>query len=125
MLVTLAIIVFALLLIYWYIKLKYFTLYGPLPGLAPEFFYGNMRQTGISTGNVPKEKVHLDMKRRFGDIYQFWMGFDRFIIVSNADDIQHIFNHRHIYEQGDGHIEKFNLLFQDSLICIIGADGNR
>jgi cytochrome P450 len=105
--------------------LKYYTLYGPLPGLAPEFFYGNMRQTGISTRNESIEKVRLEMKHKFGDIYQFWMGASCSIVVSNADDVQHILNHRNIYEQGDGHIKIFSLLFQDSLICNTGAKYKR
>jgi cytochrome P450 len=125
MFLTLIIVVFALLLVYWYLKLKYFTLYGPLPGLAPEFFYGNMRQTGISTRNESIEKVRLELKRRFGDVYQFWRGASRSVVVSNADDVQHILSHRNIYEQGNGHIKTFSLLFQDSLICDIGAKYKR
>lgn len=122
MFVTLIIIAFLVFLVYGYLKLKYFTLRGPLPGVAPEFYHGNMRQTGMTTRNESIAEVHLDMKRRFGDTYQFWMGFSRFIIVSGADDVQHIFNHRHLYDQGDLHVEKFSLLFQDSLICNRGKD---
>ena len=125
MFVTLIIVVIVLVLIYWYLKLNYFTLYGSLPGLEPEFFFGNMRQTGMIKRNESVASVQLDMKRRFGNIYQFWMGFSRIIVVSGADDIQHIFNHRHIYDLGDLSIEKFSLLFQDSLICSTGIDENR
>ena len=119
MFVTLIIVVIVLVLIYWYLKLNYFTLYGSLPGLEPEFFFGNMRQTGMITRNESVASVQLDMKRRFGNIYQFWMGFSRIIVVSGADDIQHI------YDLGDLSIEKFSLLFQDSLICSTGIDENR
>ena len=117
MFLTVLIVLVVLFLTYWYLKQKYFTLRGPLPGLAPEFFFGNMRQTGMLTENKSIANVHLELKRQFGDIYRFWMGGAQFVSVCNADDVQHIFQHRHIYDQGDVHVEKFSLLFHDALIC--------
>ena len=122
MFVTLIIVVFTLLFIYWYLKIKYFTLHGLIPGLSPEFFFGNLRQTRMLTRDETVANVHTNLHRQLGDIYQFWIGPSRVIVVSNADDIQHIFGHRQIYELADISVEKFGLFFGDSLICNKGID---
>ena len=120
MCITIIAIIITLFLLYFYLKFKYFTLRGPIPGLDPEFFFGNMRQTDMLTKKKSIAEVHLALKDRFGDIYRFWVGPSQLITVCNADDVQHIFQNRQIYEQGDVHLEKFSLLFQDALICNIG-----
>ncbi|CAF1439415.1 unnamed protein product, partial [Adineta steineri] len=125
MFVTLIVIFVVIFLAYLYLKLKYFTLHGPLPGLAPQFLFGNMLQTGMLTRNESIANVQLELQRQFGDIYQFLMGSARFIGVCNADDVQHIFSNRHVYDQGDVYVEKFSVLFHDALICNKGAKYKR
>jgi len=92
-------ILIIVVLLYIYLKFKYFTLHGPIPGLSPEFLFGNMHQTGIISRNESIPNVNLKLKEKFGDIYQFWMGPSRFIAVCNADDVEHILSHRNIYDQ--------------------------
>jgi hypothetical protein len=92
-------ILIIVVILYIYLKFKYFTLHGPIPGLSPEFLFGNMHQTGIISRNESIPNVNLKLKEKFGDIYQFWMGPSRFIAVCNADDVEHIFSHRNIYDQ--------------------------
>ncbi|CAF4391295.1 unnamed protein product, partial [Adineta steineri] len=84
-----------------------------------------MLQTGMLTRNESIANVQLELQRQFGDIYQFLMGSARFIGVCNADDVQHIFNNRHVYDQGDVYVEKFSVLFHDALICNKGAKYKR
>jgi hypothetical protein len=74
-----------------YTKIKYFTLRGPLPGLSPHFFFGNVLQSGILTDNLSFHQVFSAFKNRFGDIFQFWLGPWRIIVVSSITDVQHIY----------------------------------
>ena len=43
--------------------------------------------------------------------------------MSNITDVQHIFTHRHIYDQGDLAIQTFGVLFPGGLICNRGLFG--
>ena len=106
-------------LLFFYLKLKYFTLRGPIPGIPPQFFLGNLIQIGITRG-ASRLDVFKDLKKRFGDHFQLWFGSSRYIVVSKIADVQHIFTHRNIYDQGDIFCEQFSIMFPDSLICIKG-----
>ncbi|CAF1157376.1 unnamed protein product [Adineta steineri] len=90
-------------------KLKYFTLRGPVPGQPPHFFFGNLIQSGLLFGSKPISDVYISYKERFGDIYLFWVGFTRYTIVHNIDDVQYIFNNRNKYDQGSIFLEKYEL----------------
>ncbi|CAF2670713.1 unnamed protein product [Rotaria sp. Silwood2] len=83
-----------------YIKLKYFTLRGPIPGLSPHFIFGNLIQSGLLLGKRSASDVCISFKERFGDTYQYWLGFMRFIAVHDIDDVQYVLTHRNIYDQG-------------------------
>lgn len=107
------------ILIYIYLKWKYFTLRGKIPGLAPEFLFGNCRQVG-SMQEMTIPEIQIWLKEKFGDIFRYWIGPTQTICVCNADDVRHIFQNRHIYEQGDVHLKKFSLVLHDSMICNIG-----
>ncbi|CAF4858903.1 unnamed protein product [Rotaria socialis] len=77
------------------------------------------------TGNPNKQgkspvEIFSEFKSRYGDIFQFWFGPTRYIIVSNANDIQHIFTNRHIYDQGNMFIEQFSTLFPNGYITLTG-----
>ncbi|CAF3638015.1 unnamed protein product [Rotaria sp. Silwood2] len=76
--------------IYLYIKWKYYTLRDPVPGLKPEFLFGNLRQLGIFGPNrqlidsydYAAEKMQI----KFGDIFQIWIGaFHSYVF--NSDQI--------------------------------------
>lgn len=83
------------------------------------FFFGNLIQSGILfRGKTPSEALS-EFKQRFGNVFQFWLGPSRLIVVSGANDVQHIFTHRHIYDQGYT-FEKFTALIPNSLIGIKG-----
>jgi hypothetical protein len=103
-----------------YTKLKYFTLRGPIPGISPHFLVGNLLQTGLLLKNASIPLTLAKLKNRFGDIFQFWLGPSRLIILSGLQDIQHVFTNRNIYDQGDLFVYKFGLLFPDGLICTRG-----
>ncbi|CAF4833627.1 unnamed protein product [Rotaria socialis] len=112
-------------LLFVYIKFQYFTLRGPIPGLSPHFFFGNLIQTGLLSGRRVSSEVYILLNGQFGDIYQYWLGFIHFVVVHNIDDVQYILSHRNIYDQGQIFLEKFSILVPNSIICNIGAKFKR
>ena len=102
-----------------YLKLKYFTLRGPVPGLSPQFLFGNLIQTGVFSG-ASLSHIYASLRNKLGDVYQLQLGFIRTIVVGNIDDVQHIFTHRHIYDQGDWFADQIGALTPDSFLIIKG-----
>ncbi len=113
-------ILLVLILVYIYVKVKYFSLRGNIPGQSPHIFFGNLIQTGMLFNGTTTAEVFPLFKQKFGNIFQFWLGFTRVIVVSDIDDVQHIFSNRHIYDLGDIHVEKLGSMFPDSLMGIKG-----
>ncbi|CAF0803367.1 unnamed protein product [Adineta steineri] len=62
--------------------MKYFTLRGPIPGLSPHYFFGNTIQSGLVLKDLSLHEVYRTFKSRFGDVFQFWFGPARVIVVS-------------------------------------------
>jgi hypothetical protein len=112
-------IIILIIIFFVYIKLKYFTLYGPIPGKSPQFLLGNLLHTGLIYGKYFGHIVQ-ELQVKYGDTFQFWAGPIRMIFVCNPEDVQHVFTHRHIYEQGDLEVDHHRLVFNDALICNIG-----
>lgn len=108
------------LLVYWYLKTKYYTLRGPLPGMPPQFFLGNLVQSGLLFGSKSLPEAFSTFKQRFGDVFQFWIGPTRVIVVSNINDVQYIFNHRHIYDQGEVYTKQFSIIIPHGYISNTG-----
>ncbi|CAF4895373.1 unnamed protein product [Rotaria sp. Silwood1] len=57
------------------------------------------------------------MQAEFGDVFQYWAGPLRMIGICNIEDIQHVFSHRHIYEQGNVRTQHHALLIPGSIIA--------
>ena len=104
-----------LVLLVIYVKIKYFTLRGPIPGLAPRLFVGNMMELGMLFGDVTLWQALAKLKEKFGDVFQFWVGPSRFVAVNNINDVQYIYNHRQIYDHADILGNKVRVLFPDSM----------
>ena len=102
-----------------YLKIKYFTLRGPLPGLKPQFLFGNLLQTGLLNG-VSLPEIYTSLRNRLGDNYQLQFGFLHFIVIGDIDDIQYIFTHPHIYDQGDWFVDQLGALIPNALITLKG-----
>lgn len=117
MLVFLTLICLTVLIVY--LKRKYFTISGSIPGKSPHFFFGNLLQTGLISGRYIGE-IAREFQVQYGDTFQFWAGPFRMIFVCNPEDVQHVFTHRQIYEQGDLELEHHRIFFNDALICNIG-----
>jgi hypothetical protein len=119
-LLTLIVVVLFLIVLYYYVKRIYFTLRGPIPGIPPQFILGNLLQTGAIGSNVAFNIIFLDLKSKFGDIFQYWLGPTRVIVVSRLEDVHHIFSHRHIYDQGDILTDKISLVNPYATVCMTG-----
>lgn len=117
---SLTLVVLLVTVVCYYIKRLYFTLIGPIPGLPPQFLVGNLLQTGVLGQNLPMNVVFLKLKAQFGDIFQFWLGSTRIIVVSSLEDVQHIFSHRQIYDQGDIFVDKISLVNPNAMLCMRG-----
>lgn len=117
---TAVIIVLFLTVLYYYLKYVYFTLRGPIPGIPPQFLFGNLLQTGIILGDESLANVLLKLKIKFGDVFQYWFTYTRVIIVSSLEDIQHIFAHRHVYDQGDIFIDKLSIVNSSEVAALKG-----
>lgn len=106
-------------IIFVYVKLKFFTLYGPIPGQAPRFLLGNLLEMGQLHGKYIGEAFQ-DYQKKYGDTYQVYLGLLHLICICHPDDVQHVFTHRHIYEQGNLHVDQHRLVLNDALICTKG-----
>ncbi|CAF2841279.1 unnamed protein product [Rotaria sp. Silwood2] len=124
MIIVLVTIVVLLATIYVYFKRTYFTSDNSVPGLSPQILVGNLAQSGITRGKS-LAAVFLEWQKIYGDVFQFWFGPMPLICVCGIEDVQHIFTHRQIYEQGDSQLCKQRLLFHDALVCNIGAKHKR
>jgi hypothetical protein len=106
---------FFLCLLIFYVKIKYFTFRGPIPGLQPHFLFGNFIQLGILFNGVSLAQALAKLQKQFGDVFQFALGPTRFIAVNNINDVQYIYNHRHIYDHSDFLFDSFGVLFPDGI----------
>lgn len=110
----------ALVLLVVYCKIKYFTIRGSIAGLSPHLFFGNLIQAGLIFDNIPLPKALSTFQKRFGDIFQFWFGPSRVIVVAEINDVKHVFTNRQIYDQGEMFIDILSSLFPNGLICLKG-----
>lgn len=105
--------------IFVYLKVKYFTFHGPIPGQSPRFILGNLLEMGQLKGEYMGDGFK-QFQSKFGDTFQVQIGLLHVICVCNPDDVQHVFTHRHIYEQGNLHVDQHRLVLNDALICTMG-----
>jgi hypothetical protein len=105
---------------YYYLKYAYFVLRGPIPGIPPQFFVGNLLQTGILWRDQSMTDVFYKLQDKFGDVFQFFYCHIRLIVISSFEDVNHIYAHRHIYEQSDIFLKKIGLLNTSEIVGLIG-----
>jgi hypothetical protein len=115
---TAVIVVLFITVIYYYVKYVYFTLRGPIPGIPPQFFFGNLLQTGIIWRGESISHACLKLKAKFSDVFQFWFSSTRFIVVSSLEDVQHIFADRHVYGPADLFTQKLSLVNPSEIACL-------
>ncbi|CAF1425920.1 unnamed protein product [Rotaria sordida] len=107
-----------------YIKYKYFTSRRSIPSKPGHFLFGNLLQSGLLRGNSISQ-LYASFKIQLGDIYGINLGFLHAIVVGDIDDVQHIFSHRHIYDQSDWIVDLLGVLIPDGLITLKGTKFKR
>ena len=119
---VLTLLLLFLSILYFYLKSVYFILRGSIPGIPSQFVFGNLIQAGlISWRSVSIPDRFVQLSHRLGDVFQFWSGPTRIIVLCRLEDVQHVFAHRHIYDQGKIFTEKFKLFNPNGIIGLTGT----
>ncbi|CAF3845082.1 unnamed protein product [Rotaria sp. Silwood1] len=120
MLIAAVLIVIAISLIYIILKYRYYT--DPddgIPGLPPEFLFGHSRSTGLLSG-TSVSVILSRLQQRYGDVFTFWWGHKRSIVLNRIEHVQYVLSNRHIYDQGSITADGFSLIAPSGLISLQG-----
>ncbi|CAF0776308.1 unnamed protein product [Rotaria sordida] len=127
--VLLSLIIVLPITVYYYLKWKYYTLRPGIPGLQPEFIYGNLRPLGIMTSNkeVIDSYVHSfeKLQKQYGDIFQIWIGSNHYFVFCRPEHAEIIYSERHIFDRADMRPKTFGLIAENFLITLIGPKYKR
>ena len=117
------------ILFYRYIKWKYYSLRGSVPGIEPELFYGNLRQLGVITSNKELLDSYTNgcakLQKLYGDIFQFWLGSHHFYVFCRSDHAEQIYHNRNICEGAEMHKNTFGLIAKGGLSAFTGVQFKR
>ncbi|CAM2703726.1 unnamed protein product [Rotaria socialis] len=122
---TIALLVIFLLTIYWYLKGNGTNHNKKLPGLEPQWIFGNLRNTGVISGRVVLYEALAELKAKFGDAFSFWLGPYYSIVLSRIDHVQHVLADRHTYDIAETTTRNFGVLFPTGLIALRGNEWKR
>ncbi|CAF3801241.1 unnamed protein product [Rotaria sordida] len=115
----------AISLVYICLKRRYYT--DPndgIPGLPPELLFGHSRSTGLLSGEAICV-IFNRLQRRFGDVFTYWWGSKRSIVLNRVEHVQYVLSNRHIYEQGSIVADGFGLIAPSGLISLQGQAWKR
>ncbi|UJR29807.1 hypothetical protein I4U23_017351 [Adineta vaga] len=110
---------------YWYLNSQYKTRNNKLRGLKPEWFFGNLRNTGILSGRVTFHEAFVELKEKYGDVFSFWLGSYHGIVLSRLDHVQQVLADRQTYDVAETTTRNFGVLFPTGLIALRGSDWKR
>ena len=125
---TFALLVIFFTTIYWYLKRTYFSIDDrtkKIPGLKPEWLVGNLRNTGMLSGQRVFHEVYIMLKEKYGDVFSFWLGPNYGMVLSRVEHVRHVFADRQTYDQSGETIKMFSLLFPKGLIALRGNNWKR
>ncbi|CAF1617994.1 unnamed protein product, partial [Rotaria sordida] len=115
--------------IYFYIKWKYYTLRDSIPGLKPEFLFGNLRQLGIIGPNRELIETYIHgcekMQRKFGDIFQYWIGPHYFYVFCRVEHAEQIYADRSRFDHVEVCLRTVGLIAENFIISFIGPKYKR
>ncbi len=110
---------------YWYLKRTTNHRRKKLPGLKPQWIFGNLRNAGLVSGRQSLYEVFAEFKQKYGDVFSFWFGPYHGIVLSRVDHVQHVLSNRHIYDMSERTTRNFRVLFPTGLITLRGNDWKR
>ena len=120
-LVTLAV---TILSIYLCLRWTYYTLHGAVPGLSPEFLFGNLCSSVLSI-LVEKCSTRTFMAVRNytnGSVMSFNSGWVHIIVMffCRPEHLEEIYSDRHRFERGNIRTKTFGLIAENMLITLTG-----
>ena len=95
--------------LYFYLSYRYFRLDPRFPGLKPEFFFGSIRQMGLTNG-ISLGTAQYQWQKRFGDIFQYFICYQAEYAFSLPEHFESVFTNRKIWDQSSLTIERFSYL---------------
>ncbi|CAF2806300.1 unnamed protein product [Rotaria sp. Silwood2] len=118
-----------IIVIYFYSKWKCYALRGSIPGLKPEFLFGNLRQLGIIGPNKELIDTYVHgcnkLQRKFGDIFQFWMGSNHLYVFCRPEHAEQIYGDRYRFDRAEIRLRTFRLISENFIISLIGPKYKR
>lgn len=95
------------------------------PGMKPQIFYGNLINSGLCTGQTTIHEILIAYQKRYGDIFQFWLGSYQCFFFCQLEHAATVFKERHIFEQSSLVFPNFDLLCSNNMITLIGTKWKR
>ncbi|CAF3910906.1 unnamed protein product [Rotaria sordida] len=127
--ILISLITILIIAIYFYIKWKYYTLRGSIPGLKPEFLFGNLRQLGVIGPNRELIDTYTHggekMQQKFGDIFQYWIGENHFYVFCRVEHAEQIYVDRSRFDRAEMRLRTFGLIAENFIISLIGPKYKR
>ena len=121
--VTVVLLFVFLLTICVYVKRSFFVRndrINHISGPKPEWVFGNLRKTGITSGRRLFHEVFADLKQQYGDVFSFWIGPTCGLALSRLEHVQQVLADRQTYDQADLTINSLSLIFPAGLISLRG-----
>ncbi|CAF5228878.1 unnamed protein product, partial [Rotaria magnacalcarata] len=95
---TIVLLSIFILIVYVYSRLNRSNHTEKLPGIKPQWVFGNLYNTGIVSGRVTLPEAITELKEKYGDVFSFWFGPYYSIVLSRIDHVQHVLADRHTYD---------------------------
>ncbi|CAF1409808.1 unnamed protein product [Rotaria magnacalcarata] len=114
--------------IYWYLKRTYLAIDDrtkKIPGLKPEWLFGNVRNTGILSGKKVLHEVFAEFKKKYGDVFSFRIGTLNVLVLSRIEHAQHVLTSRQLYDVPNASVNRPGLVIPTSLVALLGNDWKR
>ncbi|CAF1231653.1 unnamed protein product [Adineta steineri] len=103
-------------------KQRYFKRQKDVPGLEPQFLFGNLLQLNVLFSNRSLTDVFKQLHKTYGDIYQYWNGLRSYYVFNKFEHVMHILNSKHMnkYERTDTEMHVFRPFQPNGLEALRG-----
>ncbi|CAF2181970.1 unnamed protein product [Rotaria magnacalcarata] len=122
---TIVLLSIFILIVYVYSQLNRSNHTEKLPGIKPQWVFGNLYNTGIVSGRVTLPEAIAELKEKYGDVFSFWFGPYYSIVLSRIDHVQHVLADRHTYDIAETTTRTFGILFPRGLLALRGDEWKR
>ena len=119
------IILLLLLLGYVYLKRPYTQGPSGLSSQEPQFFFGNLINSGLLTGKSTFHEIMQRYQRQYGDKFVFWFGSTPCITFCLSEHAQAILANRQAFDQSPLFLPNFDLLCPHGIFMPTGPKWKR